>query len=849
MEALSRVLLIEIINTDQFPGQIREKLPLVKGILRYLGMESRWIRFGKATDHLYVERNDAIVLSQEERLTLAEHLEQLKPELMLVTHRLEADVEQLVREVVGDIPLVRFDEAIPQLFRLLGRRVELQLEDLVMVQNQPGFRLDYVWIPGNDAALRKDRNNVYLVTSQGCGYHRRVNENPFFRDVPLPSKLLGGCSFCGARDEGCDQAYRAAGDQGLPVWTPSQWIREQIREVAATLTGDRTPNALILTDVERPEILEVALQTMRETGLNRKTGLLLGLRVDRLLQVEGFLRTVLSDTVGGVQATLQLFSMGLENFSGTELGRLNKGTTPWMNLRAANVLKDFETKYPGRFYYSGYGGLSMILLTPWTTLSDLHLNVGLVRHLGMENEIGNLFVSRLRLHPNLAITHLAQHDGVVIAQEDDEVLILNRRKLFAEELPWKHQEPRLGPVSRIAVRLGPERDLEGDDLYKEANRAMDELRRHARGRIRGWTGRPLEVRFLEAVVEAAVASSEPRPESELLESATRKLLEQLAPVVDRLPRLGEAKMPWDAALERLSRLVRSGLKPVLCLPVPQGAMPSIESVLEGLSHTLVNLPRVDGGSEPTLVVAQSQPLLDEFLDLTWREARQEDPERRGRLSQRLGRMLGYPACCVEAWSQEPRSHVGLVSWGTMQRRWSRPQNTSMLVPPTVLGAAGFIPCSSNCAQAQETTKRWAEEMSIELPNEGETSLAFLFPLSTELPEEMVSIRVLTHGSGELTYDPGRIGDGDGAIRHALRSGDRLVFVPGQVGVYRGWELKALWTATVAVWFAKDTFDAAEWLELAVAALRNADPQARKAAATAIFLARRFLADSRITHRI
>ncbi len=333
---------------------------------------------------------------------------------------------------------------------------------------------------------------------------------------------------------------------------PSEFINRQIDAVARTLPGSRTPNALLFQDIERPEVLEVAVAALASHPELASVKLLAGIRVDRLLQLEGWLRARFdlttpdgrhpklehepksehepysereaeSERENGQAAvpSLQIFSCGLENFSATELQRLNKGTTPLMNLRAVNLLKELELASEGRFFYSGYMGLSVLLFTPWTTLEELHLNIGLLLHLRLENEVGNLFMSRLRLHPDLAITALARHDNVIVDCEDDPALVLNRRKLFEQELPWKHLDPRMDAVSRIAVRLEADERLANDALYRTVQTSLlPESATSQAHSSRGERRRKL-VQTLMKVIEAAVEAGEPVQAEDLIARVRR----------------------------------------------------------------------------------------------------------------------------------------------------------------------------------------------------------------------------------------------------------------------------------------------------------------------------------------
>lgn len=538
LEEAKALAILEFINAEQFPGQIRSALPFLKGYAAWLGIPCVWVRFALESAHFYSHGKDAVTLSDSEQTTLAEllsHMQQkrgLLPDLVVTTHTLSEGVTEELLRLMPGVHLKTLDA--------LESGREWPKGPLPTEMDRPGFQPDYGWFPGNPAARRHDRNNVYILGSVGCGYRKSVRSNPAFEGLDIPESLMGGCSFCGARVLPGEmlEALEAGGEQcpaEIRAWrqliagtfrVPQEQVARQIRAVAQTLAPQGVPNALLFADIERPDVLECAVATLALLPELAGVKLLAGLRVDRLLQLEEWLvRTFAS---GGQSAdfgvpSLQVFSCGIESFVDEELRRFNKGTTALMNLRAVNLLKELELGSGGRFYYSGYMGLSVLFFTPWTTVESLDLNVGLLLALQLENEVGNLFLSRMRLHPDLAITLLARRDGVVVEAEEDAALMLNRRKLFEQELPWRHLDGRMEAVSKIAVRLEPDSRLEGDPLYQQVQqRLVTPARLGAHGESRGVRRRVL-VRLLKLVVEAAASAGAALTPDELLDLASSRL--------------------------------------------------------------------------------------------------------------------------------------------------------------------------------------------------------------------------------------------------------------------------------------------------------------------------------------
>ncbi len=590
VETAKAILLLEFINTEQFPGQICWTLPVLKGYADWLGIPCRWLRFGMPAAHFFRHGEDAIVIGEEELGALERVLDDLlpaRPDLVVKTHELGVGIIGLLERRLPGAVTVHID-------KLDWPNLPLPLE-----MDRPGFRPDYRFEPGNEEALRPEFHNVYVFGSVGCGYRRSLRHNPYYEDLELPSGKWVGCAFCGARafqpltdgerprcetdgaaGPAAEEARRALAAGTLRI--PIELVRRQVDSIARTLSPDRLPNALLLPDIERKEILAAVVDAVQGTGVMRDVPLLVALRADRLVDLADWLWETFASAKRAPVA-LQLFSCGIESFVAEELDRMHKGTTPQNNLRAVNLLKELEAASRGRFFYSGYMGLSVLLFTPWTTLDDLHLNIGLILHLRIEAEIGNLFMSRLRLHPDLAITYLAARDGLVVSEGDaeDEALRLNRRKLFAEELAWRHRDERMAAVTRIAVRLERDECLREDELYREIQRrfvtpleiAGADLSRRGRRRIL--------VEALRVVIESALSAPEPLGVDDLLREATQAWRSR-SKVLLRRPRSGHCAR-WrtllsDAAADEWRAVGGEDRAVLFDLTDDEGAVATVEVV-------------------------------------------------------------------------------------------------------------------------------------------------------------------------------------------------------------------------------------------------------------------------------
>jgi hypothetical protein len=513
-----RLLLVEITNADQFPGQIRRDLPLLAGFVTAHGAALRWLRFGLATTNQLRHGRDEVTLPPPDLATLLEAARTHAPTRLLSTHALAPGQHEALTTAVPGLALEVLPASVPADV-LPGARFRAR----------DGLEGDawgpaYTWQVANAGAAVHD--NVALFLKSHCGYARPIAENPVYAALVAEGvPLADGCAFCG----------NAAGSRAP---TPAAWLRRQVEALAADRGPTRAPKALLCEHLGGRAELEALAGALADTGLDACTTLHLGVRTDALARLEPVLRAHLA---ARPNARLGVYATGLESFVPADLERFHKGTTAEDGLRAVELLRGMKRDFPGRFEATG---LTMILLTPWTTPADLLTNLRTVQRLGLADEIGNLFAARLRLHPGRAITALARRQGHVVDDEPDPLLATNRRKLFGRELAWRFADPRLEPLGRLYVRLDEATADADDALSVHVRAALAEALGAPR---RDWMAKKLEV--LIACAEAVEAAPEPLPEAEVLARGLARL-----PVTARAPASEPAPTAPAAGREPLLRL-------------------------------------------------------------------------------------------------------------------------------------------------------------------------------------------------------------------------------------------------------------------------------------------------------
>lgn len=795
MDGGRRALLLEFVNGDQFPGRISGFLPFIRGYLDLHGVPSRWVRFGISTTNLLEHERDEITLARDELALLGAVIDELAPTHVVVTDLVHAPQLEALRARAPGAAFVSQEHfaGLPDLPAFRG------VEHL----SDPAFWPAYAWEAGNAAARRRELDNVYLGLVERCGHRGPVATLARYAAVDDARVARHrGCTFCSNWQDGGDGSEHGA-------VTPPGWLRRQLDAIARSRgTADRLPNAVLLTVVPGPRLFEECLAALRQNGMLGTVQLLFGIRADQVPWVARLLRPALADEAGG-KLTAGIYATGIESFDGDELTLYNKAITPAQACAAINTYRELAEEFPGRFWYTG---VSFLLFTPWTTLESLRLNFGLLRLMEVTlKEAGNVFQSRLRLHGALPITALAERDGLVEEDEPDAVLKMNRRKLFAEERPWRFLDPRLRPLSRVVLRY---------DLLESG--LVDPLARRVEAQLRaaqpGWR-RGDDLALLEFTIDqldALLASPSEVPDEETLlaRAVERARSRRAVTATPRARRIGEERLSVGRLIARLAPLVRSGLEPVLAVPdVSAADLAAAAPALDGL-HAALAPGRAGDARAATLFVAADPGLL---ADRVACEARlhAEDPAARAAAAAERGRLHGQPACCVRADAARAGATLGVCGW-TVLGAAAEPAWSGFPLDALVVPAIGVVPCRPGCPEAAERHRARRDALGIALA----PGAAWVFSLGFDSDGELVALPGATVDGDALRYDPDRVAPGEGEARAVLRRGELLRDVPGQLRVHRGGELVGLLTASHAVWHPARSRDGEAWRELAKAAARS-----------------------------
>jgi hypothetical protein len=450
---------------------------------------------------------------------------------------------------------------------------------------------------------------------------------------------------------------------------------------------------------------------------------------------------------GGHRVHLEAIS--LPNFSAAELERLGVDLDATEAVAALGNLFELETRWSGTLSHRALGCFDTVLFTPWTTVPDVVINLRIVRGLGLTAEFGSLLGSRLRLVPGSALHRQAVADGLAEAREDAEV-------------PWRLRDATLEDTAAALRELGAQI---GGDPFERALALLDvaatkQPDRDAQEHVR--------------VIGDAQLCERCEQASDV---AVRRRLKPI-----RRPTLSETELPAQVA--ELSR--RFG---------PQLAIASTPH------HP--DEPSID------LVYGVDAAEVREFVELSRRSQLPDSAEARDAINRRIGALLGYPPCCVEAFIDTSSSEEDVtertlfarrLGAGVLDPRW----------PLLLLVYEHYLACSLHCerslARADELEAALAEA-GVDAPLGGWGRIVFLADL-----ERQGNVAVLLRESDDAHGFRYRLI----ALNHRadvlapLQLGDRLEFGPQTTTVMRGEQPLHVYAAQVGLFDVAREWGDAAW---------------------------------------
>jgi hypothetical protein len=540
------LLLVEFAVHDKFTRAV--SFPFISGFAKKAGIQVHWIRFGISSD-------ETEIFQEKDLLCYRNILSQTKPAFILFSHVPEQIFLQACHDMSLDaecgVIADSLEEKISPLIEKKLKKIPVNLQFLYswLCIEEKAFSEefcaeaiyeiivpDFSWTAGNKEA-EESFPDVCIICGNACSYGRKIENNPIFRGISLKDcRRPYGCAFCSKQP-------------GIKPWRkkPLLLAKRQLQAFLKTHSGYRgRPRITIRGDQLFNSIDNFSMYVKDNLP---PSDLLFEIRADLLLKNEKKLKKACR-ILKGTGHVLHLCIVGIENFSHEELQRLNKGMTPEKNLKSLELIVKAIESFPDTFRFDEYGGASMILFNPWTTLKDLAINLKILQEPWWpqgkapkkEYRFGKSLNTRVRLYEGLALTCLAKHQGLLIQAYEDSVFNTSLHMGNPPELPWRFRKKELEPVNSILARLEPDNFLKNDPLYVEIQSWLSSIPEH----------RKVLYQAAEAVVGAAMNKA--HSISELLKEAKKRLVSETFPKKIRKGDFKKAGPEFFRILRRLRNL-------------------------------------------------------------------------------------------------------------------------------------------------------------------------------------------------------------------------------------------------------------------------------------------------------
>lgn len=687
-----------------------------------------WLRFGVPDDIQRRKGSKGIELDETDRALLARHIPSQGQVYCVFSARPSDQLISFVRAVnptvnvayVPDLGTVRPAEPFQ-----LDATTHRWCEFLGLPRFQSDchylhdtFDPDFCFVPANTLAAEIEPL-PYLLFGAFCDHQR------YF----ACTKVRHGCSFC----------LLASGSQRVPRLEP-QRARRAVQAVVRLLWGRQKPivrlvGSRVLKDLE---VLVHAIVEVSPPGFRW----LLDARVrDILKYFERLKRAVVM--LGRARQVLGVSLVGVESFSRSELERFNKGVGPLENLEAIEKLLSLEREYAGAFSFSEFGGLSTILFTPWSTLEDVTRTIAIVRACGLERLTGKLLSSKLRLSQDLPITWLAASSGLLSEAFEDPALETASDALYEPEIPWRFADRRVYEISRLFVRLEGERK---DALAQKVRRLVLETKKDKVSLALGLcdlcaTGTHTAEALICEVEKTRLASHPDEVPPSIRSAACATSLQDLV---------------REQIIETMLEMVRSGIKPVALLEALE-QRDAQEILTRWPFPAAISMPAFQDPSLADIGFGADQGLVEQMA-----QSRDELRFAKGKHEEaclaRIGRLLGYPECCSEAYSKSAERVLGGDSLLIVKLRLENPGPVDPVMSPFLVPHALPIPCSLLCPNAKALAEKALEVITRVWQDRGKNVLRSLenpWLMSTE--HDGAAVEIIPDGPIEerFRYKAGR----------------------------------------------------------------------------------------------
>jgi MoaA/NifB/PqqE/SkfB family radical SAM enzyme len=391
--------------------------------------------------------------------------------------------------------------------------------------------------------------------------------------------------------------------------------------------------------------------------------LLIKSRVDWLFEFEAEVREA-SVLAQDSKSVLHIYLVGFESFDDETLRLFNKGSSADDNVRAIALLRDLSRSFPASFEYRRLRAHGFVAFTPWTTPESLLRNARMMREVGFDELRSDAARTRLRLYPRTPLHALAEAEGLLSSSfgaRGDRA----QEQGYDASFAWRFADARVEAIFAACEGLRSfTRDLADADVLEIATQFV--LR---------WPGLKdaPEVAHLPLIVAMRTWDVHPRDVATSLRAGVMIDLE-----LERIASGEKAALLKEGVLvTEASELVRA----YVAMGFSAAVVETHDMDATGGSHT-------EGASHAIVAVALDDEVLTRVLTL-----------QRARDTHAMGALMGYPACCVEAFAAQPDRRDNLEN-----ERWTLRRSQGAVVDSRItrLGRVRLLShhlCRVDCAES------------------------------------------------------------------------------------------------------------------------------------------------------
>ncbi len=400
-----------------------------------------------------VELFDVVRAAPESGMSVSEvcaALSDLLPAVVVMSRAWNAELVGELRAAVRDAMFIRYSHGAPSAIDAMFDAVmdPRGLQQFVLAgvaSGAPAIRRTKEELRQKEASSSSATGALATISgpARGCPFLVDVRQSPAYRDLDLEldSVQTKGCAFC------LDNlgAYAGHSEEEIVTAWLSQW---------AALRADRPELREVLLTDERPHpVLPAFFRGILERPELHGIELLIKTRVDWLAE---FADSALVESCALAERSgsiLHIYLVGFESFHQPDLDLFNKAVSVADNVRAIELLRTLETRFPQSFEFRRHRAHGIVLFHPWTTPESLLENAQVMREVRFHELRSQALRTRLRLYASVPLHVLAVRDGLLAETFEQGRGDRAVEQGYDASLPWRFADPKVEAIFRASNRL------------------------------------------------------------------------------------------------------------------------------------------------------------------------------------------------------------------------------------------------------------------------------------------------------------------------------------------------------------------------------------------------------------